>query len=266
MDLYPDTEDHEEYSELLVSYGSQLKATDWMWMDHALIQRVAAVCSNVRGCLVLLRPIEPMHVRDMGDCMRHVDIGRCWPGDESDLSIAMSACRSVEDIILAWNIGYENVAAAVVRALHLDWKPLLRSLHLRFCQTCDVTDALRCIGQAAGELRSFKVGCSPQEKAGWEAVASASPLLEDVQIRLIFEVHGEGMELYHGSVAEEDDVVNIVSSLSQCPSLRLLVVSDFREKERVHRKAASVDDACIPLRYHRGIVPHVSILGVDYIA
>lgn len=202
----------------------------------------------------------------MGDCMRHVDIGRCWPGDESDLSIAMSACRSVEDIILAWNIGYENVAAAVVRALHLDWKPLLRSLHLRFCQTCDVTDALRCIGQAAGELRSFKVGCSPQEKAGWEAVASASPLLEDVQIRLIFEVHGEGMELYHGSVAEEGDVVNIVSSLSQCPSLRLLVVSDFREKERVHRKAASVDDACIPLRYHRGIVPHVSILGVDYIA
>lgn len=199
----------------------------------------------------------------------------------------MQSCHKVEELKL-WAMSRDQTIAGL-QNLQLS---KLKVLGIEVRQKGNAGEALRLISQGTGALRQLHLSMGRQKRKGWEAVASANPLLEDVKIGIYLDDEGEyfypGRGRYedietiyatYGRLVTEQEIIDIVESFSIVQALQQLVIHDVNDLDnmikRVHRRAKIIQDASLPLQYrpwflrykHTAvIVPHVSILGVNYIA
>lgn len=69
---------------------------------------------------------------------------------------------------------------------------------------------------------------------------------------------------FYGPLVVEQEIVRIDRCFSGCPDMRYLVVQNFDNHVRSHRKPAHIDDAFCRLRVRNGRTPSILVLGVYY--
>lgn len=171
---------------LLVSYGTQLKRS-WVTdasgapMPLSLLQSVLAACPNVRCDLAVMEEVDAPTIKALAD---HVD--SIWGFDVACESFeAMSAAVHVEEIRLLTM--ETNDITDALQNIQLGAKPRLHSLRVDVREEGLLNDAFAIIAQDTGSLCRLELGLGKQERASWEGIASANPLLESVTIHLLLD-------------------------------------------------------------------------------
>lgn len=143
------------YTNLLVSYGDQLKRTNVYSLSEAQIQRVIASCRNVRWDVFLHSFADNiMPLRSMGNRIDMLDMSLHNDDTPSKLRKAVSGCNGMKEIfLLTFN---DSVGIRALEALDLGSKLSLAHLSLMFPWDSPMEDAFRIVAQGTGALRSLK--------------------------------------------------------------------------------------------------------------
>lgn len=98
---------------------------------------------------------------------------------------ALKHCRNVEKVRLMFIPHPVFVDAfTALQTLQLSTKQNLESLESVFDQDQRLqTEALQCTAQSTGALRRFHLMIGRQSRESWEAIATANPFLEEVEIK-----------------------------------------------------------------------------------
>lgn len=182
----------EQFAELLISYGMQLKNA-WLFNGNGaiplpILQSILAACPNLRTALGVVGSLD--HIRAMASYGKAIYAKSSFmeygpPTDVRLACTALGASSRVETITLCPSTTAE--LTFTLQEMKLNAKPKLKSLEFRVNQFGLVTTALRCIAQDTGALQRFHETISPQVRESWEAVALANPCLEDVSIGLMLD-------------------------------------------------------------------------------
>lgn len=112
----------------------------------------------------------------------------------------------------------------------------------------------------------FKIRCEPQEKGAFDAVAKASPLLEEALFQLSLGVIFARTCVQYGELVDEEVLLDNLQSFWPCSALRLFKIIDVDSSElRMHGRGNKIAGACCHWRLRRAIVPYIQILGIDYL-
>lgn len=257
------------FAQFLCSFGDRLEFAFIMSVNCSTesIQQILRSCPNLI-CDFEWHPEDDLPVesiRAIADRIKRLEVG--W-GDitkEKMLEVRRD-CETVEKISFSTSTDSSLAAMGLLEAMRLEEKPLLATLVLNMRSCGAITETLCVFGKCAGALRVFKMHCQPQESGAFDAVAKASPLLEEVRIHLLLEVPYGTTHVEYGPLVEEDGIVHMIQSFSACPALRLFSVLDEESwRRRTYGRGDRIANVCAQWRMRRTCVPYICILGTEYL-
>lgn len=212
----------EEYSDLLIFYGPQLRYANLDSFPKEMCEKVIGACPNAR-CEV--KGWGGGVVEKMGALGSSIATLRLSDSDFAEmpnLEVATQACANIAKINL---FASSSVAADKIRELLIVEKRLLKHFKLECLDSRNADDAVWGLGERVRSLEHLTCSLSLQSVESLKLIAERNARLERVDIYL-----------NHGPT-DEECTVSLVKSFLKCPRLQFLAVRGRRRQGRLESLA-----------------------------